>query len=151
MRDSLAALGLARENVINENRDFYADAGAGLVPAHDVLLTNPPYSADHKQRMLSYLLQAQGQERAAPFLLLMPAWLAGTDYWVDFLWSLAALRSGVAAAAGRREGAAAAGQVSGALSSSTSLEWRAGVFYISPAERCVMRRPRGGAVLGRRV
>ena len=41
---SFAALGY--ERVINENEDFYAVAREGRVPAHDVLVTNPPYSAD---------------------------------------------------------------------------------------------------------
>ena len=42
VRKALAALGCAPEHVINENRDFYADVEAGALPAHDVLVTNPP-------------------------------------------------------------------------------------------------------------
>ena len=45
------ALGVRRERVLNRNRDFYADIATGQLPQqYDVLLTNPPYSGDHKQR-----------------------------------------------------------------------------------------------------
>ena len=41
--------------VHNTNEDFYAIVAAGRVPEHDVLLTNPPYSADHPQRLLDFV------------------------------------------------------------------------------------------------
>ncbi|KAL1518629.1 hypothetical protein AB1Y20_002917 [Prymnesium parvum] len=95
MRHALATLGVAAERCINENRDFYKDVDECTAPPHDVLVTNPPYSAEHKQRLLQILLRThRGEPRAglppAPFLLLMPAWLAGTDYWQDFVAELAA-------------------------------------------------------------
>ena len=80
--DALAALGLARESVINVNRDFYSDISKRTVPTHDVLLTNPPYSGDHKQRLLRFLVDARQSgldgDGPCPFFLLMPAWLAAT-------------------------------------------------------------------------
>ena len=111
---ALAALGC--RNVINQNRDFYADVGADAVPPHDLLVTNPPYSGDHKQRLLDFLLSRAQQGR--PFLLLMPAWVAGTDYWRAFLRKLAKRRRPKAAAPGGRR----------------VLERRAGVFYVVPRE-----------------
>lgn len=63
--EALAALGVPRERVLNANRDFYADANQRAWPSHDVLVTNPPYSSDHKQRLLDFLL-AQRSERHAP-------------------------------------------------------------------------------------
>ncbi|CAD7939810.1 unnamed protein product [Amoebophrya sp. A25] len=42
--------------VINEKRDFYADIEKNVIPDYDLLVTNPPYSGDHKQRLLVYLL-----------------------------------------------------------------------------------------------
>lgn len=110
---ALAALGC--RNVINENRDFYADVAADAVPPHDLLVTNPPYSGDHKQRLLDFLLSRAQQGR--PFLLLMPAWVAGTDYWRAFLRKLAKRRRQKAPPGGRRV-----------------LERRAGVFYVVPRE-----------------
>ena len=111
---ALAALGC--RNVINQNRDFYADVAADAVPPHDLLVTNPPYSGDHKQRLLDFLLSRAQQGR--PFLLLMPAWVAGTDYWRAFLRKLAKRRRATAAPPGGRR----------------ALERRAGVFYVVPRE-----------------
>ena len=48
VRRALVALGCASGRVLNENADFYAAVEARRVPAHDLLLTNPPYSGDHK-------------------------------------------------------------------------------------------------------
>ena len=48
VRRALVALGCAPGRVLNENADFYAAVEARRVPAHDLLLTNPPYSGDHK-------------------------------------------------------------------------------------------------------
>lgn len=120
VRDALAALGLCRDRVLNANRDFYADVAQGSWPAHDVLVTNPPFSADHKQRLLDFLLARQ-RPRGAPFLLLLPAWLAATDYWADFVAKLADVR-----------GRPRAGRTA---------ERRAGVFYLSPCERYGFRHP----------
>ena len=55
-RELLGSLGFAR--VAHEKRDFYADVAAGLVPAHDTLVTNPPYSADHKERCIEYAVES---------------------------------------------------------------------------------------------
>ena len=112
--EALWALGCY--TVINQNRDFYADVAADAVPPHDLLVTNPPYSGDHKQRLLDFLLSRAQQGR--PFLLLMPAWVAGTDYWRAFLRKLAKRRRRTAAPPGGRR----------------VLERRAGVFYVVPRE-----------------
>ena len=60
-------------NVIHENRDFYATiATEKTIPKHHVLITNPPYSDDHIDRLLTYV--SRYPER--PFCLLMPNWVA---------------------------------------------------------------------------
>ena len=69
-------------NAINENVDFYQNVSRNKVPRHDVLVTNPPYSGDHKQRLLSYLL---GREALVPFCLLLPAYTATKSYWKSFV------------------------------------------------------------------
>ena len=43
---------LGFESVYNRNEDFYAAIEAGHTPEHDVLVTNPPYSGEHKRRLL---------------------------------------------------------------------------------------------------
>ena len=143
MVSDLAALGCSAERVINRNRDFYADIANGETPTtFDALVTNPPYSADHKQRLLEFLLHgragaAGGASKgpAVPFLLLMPAWLCDKDYWRAFLRQLAARRDrdrGVGAGAGAADGGAP-----GETGADEALERAAGVFYVSPRERYV--------------
>jgi hypothetical protein len=178
MQQALAALGCARDKLINENRDFYADVAAGTLPAHEVLLTNPPYSADHKQRLLAFLLAQQGVSSqpvaagqgaagsrlsggdgnsdggaanssaggaaggaansaagARPFLLLVPAWMAATDYWAGFVAALARSRPAAAPAA-VSAGGGTQGRQRKRVCRADAAERRAGVFYISPCERC---------------
>ena len=47
---------------------------------YDVLITNPPYSGEHKHRLLDYLQQCQ-----KPFLLLLPVYVATKSYWKTFI------------------------------------------------------------------
>ena len=61
------------QNMIHENRDFYATISTDeTIPKHHVLITNPPYSDDHIDRLLTYV--SRYPER--PFCLLMPNWVA---------------------------------------------------------------------------
>ena len=80
-RELLGSLGFAR--VAHEKRDFYADVAAGLVPAHDTLVTNPPYSADHKERCIEYAVESLRAEGGGgrPFFLLLPSYVALREYW----------------------------------------------------------------------
>ena len=70
----LQALGF--RDVINENRDFYADIASESVPRHDLLMTNPPYSGDHVERLISHVVAAK-----RPFALLIPTYYLGRDAW----------------------------------------------------------------------
>ena len=54
IKKRLTALGFP--GVQHENRDFWRDVKRGEVPKHDVLVTNPPYSGDHKKRTLDFVL-----------------------------------------------------------------------------------------------
>ena len=74
--DRLARWPLGFRDVINENRDFYADVSNGTVPRHDMLMTNPPYSGDHVDRLISHVVAAQ-----KPFALLIPTYYLGRDVW----------------------------------------------------------------------
>ena len=69
----LGALGFPR--VHNANEDFYAVLEAGAVPAHDVVVTNPPYSGSHPQRLLDFL-----RRNGKPWLALMPNWVSARDF-----------------------------------------------------------------------
>ena len=74
--------------MINENKDFYQQVRANQVPEHDVLITNPPYSGEHKPKLLQYLLERKTrppQQVSSPFLLLLPTYTATKSYWRDFV------------------------------------------------------------------
>ena len=74
--DRLAAWPLGFRDVINENRDFYADIASESVPRHDLLMTNPPYSGDHVDRLIAHVVAAK-----TPFALLIPTYYLGRDVW----------------------------------------------------------------------
>lgn len=78
MVESLKTLGFL--HVINENKDFYADIRASNIPEYDILMTNPPYSGEHKLKLLNFLSTNQ-----KPFALLLPAYISTKSYWKDFL------------------------------------------------------------------
>ena len=63
-------------HVHNVNEDFYATLEAGTLPAHDVVVTNPPYSGSHPQRLLDFL-----RSNGKPWLALMPNWVSQRDYY----------------------------------------------------------------------
>lgn len=47
--------------------DFYALIESGRIPEHDVLVTNPPYSSDHMQRLFAHCVSS-----GKPWALLLP-------------------------------------------------------------------------------
>ena len=55
------------ERIYNEPEDFYAVIAEGRVPDHDCVITNPPYSGDHFDRLLDFI-----RENRKPYLLLLP-------------------------------------------------------------------------------
>jgi hypothetical protein len=65
----LARLGFT--SVHNVNEDCYAVWEHGRTPEFDLLVTNPPYSADHMQRCLSFAVAC-----GKPWLLLLPNFVA---------------------------------------------------------------------------
>ena len=69
--------------VYNRNEDFYAAISQKTTPEYDVLLTNPPYSGDHWDRLLEfgcYGADAGGSGSRSgtnrPLLALMPDFIA---------------------------------------------------------------------------
>ena len=81
-RRNLALIGFT--NVINRNEDFYKVIEEGRVPEHDVFLTNPPYSADHIEKCVTFAaenLAAHGR----PYMLLLPSYVIHKDYYLPAL------------------------------------------------------------------
>jgi len=68
--------GLGFPIVLNRNEDFYAVLESGRLPPHDVIVTNPPYSGAHPERLLSFLA-----ENGKPWLALMPNWVCAKEYY----------------------------------------------------------------------
>ena len=79
---SFAALGFP--NVVNENKDFYSVLERGEVPAHDVLVTNPPYSADHVERCITFAARNLYQH-GRPYFLLLPSYCVNKPYYMSAL------------------------------------------------------------------
>ena len=74
VKKHLASLGFT--NVYNKDEDFYTAA----VPEYDVLVTNPPYSGDHLDRLLRFCSKS-----AAPWLLLLPNYVYTNSYFSEHL------------------------------------------------------------------
>jgi len=126
----LGELGFPR--VINRRRDFYRDIAEGAVPKFDVLMTNPPYSSDHKKRLFDWILERQRGAAARgsrePFALLLPSWTVGKALFHKFLKGLAEVYASTGVEAAPKAGMA------------TAADSRVGVFY-------VCRRGQGGRPL----
>jgi hypothetical protein len=71
-------------NVVHEKRDFYKDINDKSVPTHDVLVTNPPYSDQHKEKCLQYCFDNLRQQGTS-FCILMPAYVATKQYYKSIL------------------------------------------------------------------
>lgn len=63
-------------NVYNENEDFYAVAAAGKQPDYDVLVTNPPYSDNHIEKVLQFCVGSK-----KPWFLLVPNYVYVNPYY----------------------------------------------------------------------
>ena len=67
---------LGCQNVLNENQDFYMNITNKSIPDYDVLVTNPPYSGDHIEKLLTFTASSK-----KPYLLLMPHFVYTKDYY----------------------------------------------------------------------
>ena len=65
--------------VQHQKRDFYKDICKHNIPPHDILVTNPPYSGNHKERCLEFAVD-QLKSLGIPFFLLMPNYVASKQY-----------------------------------------------------------------------
>lgn len=76
VKTKLAGMGFT--SVINENRDFYKDIASNKIPEYDVLVTNPPYSGEHMEKLLDFCV---GQKQPKPCFLLLPHFVYTKDYY----------------------------------------------------------------------
>ena len=74
----LSSLGFT--DVYNKNEDFYEAQRTGKVPLYDVLVTNPPFSGDHMERILEFVWASN-----KPFLLLLPQYVSKKAYFLNSL------------------------------------------------------------------
>lgn len=63
----------------HKKADFYADIKQNRIPQYDVLVTNPPYSGNHKERCLEFAVD-QLKRNGRLFFLLMPNYVSTKDY-----------------------------------------------------------------------
>jgi hypothetical protein len=78
MKKHLCALGFSQ--VYNECEDFYERLRTKNLPPHDVVVTNPPYSQDHVEKLLKFC-----GEHDKPYMLLMPSYVCGKPYFYPLL------------------------------------------------------------------
>ena len=78
MKTRLGSLGF--ENVYNEKEDFYQTIAEDKLPDFDILITNPPYSLDHMDRLLHFVTQQMNR----PFCLLLPNYVYMKDYYAKY-------------------------------------------------------------------
>jgi hypothetical protein len=83
-KTSVLLLQLGFHRVVHAKRDFYKDVTNDAIPSHDTLITNPPYSGDHKERCLQICLE-NFQKHQRPFFLLMPNYVASRSYYQRIL------------------------------------------------------------------
>jgi len=72
---------LGFDDVYNEKEDCYSvwSNDATLLDSFDVLVTNPPYSLDHIERLLAYVTSKRFGTK--PWFMLLPQWVHKKDYY----------------------------------------------------------------------
>ncbi len=76
----LSSLGFTE--VYNKKEDCYEVwENSNSPPQYDVLITNPPYSEDHIEKLMNYVTSPAFGNR--PWLLLMPQWVHKKEYYLN--------------------------------------------------------------------
>lgn len=76
---NLGSLGFPK--VYNRKEDCYKVwADPSRLPPHDILVTNPPYSGDHIERLIRHITSPSFGSR--PWMLLLPQWVHKKDYYM---------------------------------------------------------------------
>lgn len=77
VKDHLKELGFA--SCYNQKEDFYAVLREKRCPPFDCIVTNPPYSQDHMDKLTSFVAGLN-----KPWFLLMPNFVFTKQYWQSF-------------------------------------------------------------------
>jgi hypothetical protein len=67
---------LGLPNVYNRKEDCYRVWASNNLPAYDVLVTNPPYSGDHIEKLFQFVSTLD-----RPWFLLLPQWVHKKEYY----------------------------------------------------------------------
>ena len=136
---------LGYHKIINNNRDFYTDIAKKQIPNHDMLITNPPYSGEHKTKLLHYLLSTTLKEfplgQAKPFALLLPIYTANKNYWKEFVIQY---NQAIATAISSSSNSKSSGNAVGGKHShspTAGIHPRNYVFYVVPPDSYEYRHP----------
>ena len=79
--DKLSLLGYPK--VHNEKVDCYSVWESGNLPDFDVLVTNPPYSGDHIEKLIKFLSSKKFGNK--PWMLLCPEFVHKKDYYTELM------------------------------------------------------------------
>jgi hypothetical protein len=81
VKEKLSDLGFT--NVINEKKDCYTVwQDPYQVPDFDMVVTNPPYSGDHMEKMMKFLASHVSM-KGKPWMVLAPQFLVKKDYYAE--------------------------------------------------------------------
>jgi hypothetical protein len=69
--------------VVNLPRDFYADIASSSVPPFSFVVTNPPYSSEHKSRCLNWLTDKLGGLKGEGYACLLPKYCISKAYYAS--------------------------------------------------------------------
>ena len=69
---------LGYRDIYNKKEDFYEMIRLDRIPPYDVLVTNPPYSMDHMEQLLRFVMKS-----SRPWFLLLPNYVYCKDYYQD--------------------------------------------------------------------
>jgi hypothetical protein len=75
---NLAELGFP--NVYNKKEDCYAVWSAGNSPQFDVVITNPPYSNEHIEKLIRHVTSDRSFGKR-PWFLLLPVWVHKKEFY----------------------------------------------------------------------
>lgn len=67
---------LGYRDIYNKKEDFYEMISLDRIPPYDVLVTNPPYSMDHMEQLLRFVMKS-----SKPWFLLLPNYVYCKDYY----------------------------------------------------------------------
>jgi hypothetical protein len=81
LKAALSTAPCSTVEVINEPRDFYKDVENKTTPNCDFIVTNPPYSDDHKTKCFAFLIEQLAGHHIDGYAVLLPSYCVGRGYY----------------------------------------------------------------------